>query len=258
MQYSQEVIDQAIAMYGFGMPIEEVSSSMDIPIDVTKRWLKGRGIMLDKSHKEEEKKYKKIQEIVQSPYGAYDTNVNANTVDNECVLLQEAETHPTETDKKEQPDSGKSMQGKSKSKEKKSNREKTNATRTRKKKAAKKDSPKIRGAGQFVSYEDWTGSSTDEISCSVEIESVPEEALFNKDRHLCWQCQYRAKSHGDASSGKTKGPGCNYYVYTDIQRGCDVEVCNKFVKGGRIEDRKDEFYKDRHVYRRIDNNEVCI
>lgn len=45
---------------------------------------------------------------------------------------------------------------------------------------------------------------------------------WNKDRHACKSCRYRA---GGASSG------CDYYVITDMERGCDPADCDKYAEG---------------------------
>lgn len=42
---------------------------------------------------------------------------------------------------------------------------------------------------------------------------------WNKDRHACRSCRYRA---GGAKSG------CDYYVITDMERGCDPADCDKY------------------------------
>ena len=47
---------------------------------------------------------------------------------------------------------------------------------------------------------------------------------WNADRHGCRTCQYRAEKKG-----------CDYYLITDQERGCDPEDCNKYVKGERLE-----------------------
>ncbi len=39
----------------------------------------------------------------------------------------------------------------------------------------------------------------------------------NVDRHLCRTCKYKAKNKG-----------CDYYVMTDRERGCDPEECDKY------------------------------
>lgn len=52
---------------------------------------------------------------------------------------------------------------------------------------------------------------------------------WNKDRHACKSCRYRA---GGASSG------CDYYVITDMERGCDPADCDRYVKGERVERKK--------------------
>lgn len=44
---------------------------------------------------------------------------------------------------------------------------------------------------------------------------------WNKDRHACKSCRYRA---GGAKSG------CDYYVITDIERGCDPADCDKYER----------------------------
>ena len=44
---------------------------------------------------------------------------------------------------------------------------------------------------------------------------------WNQDRHACKSCQYR-------SSGQK---GCDYYLLTDKERGCDPADCDKYVRG---------------------------
>lgn len=44
---------------------------------------------------------------------------------------------------------------------------------------------------------------------------------WNKDRHACKSCRYRA---GEAKSG------CDYYVITDMERGCDPADCDKYER----------------------------
>ena len=46
----------------------------------------------------------------------------------------------------------------------------------------------------------------------------------NSDRHKCRTCQYRYSDAG----------GCDYYIHTGRERGCDVEVCDKAVEGPRL------------------------
>lgn len=47
---------------------------------------------------------------------------------------------------------------------------------------------------------------------------------WNADRHACRNCKYRA---GGPRSG------CDYYVITDKERGCDPGDCDKYEKGNR-------------------------
>lgn len=44
---------------------------------------------------------------------------------------------------------------------------------------------------------------------------------WNEDRHACKSCRYRA---GGAKSG------CDYYVITDMERGCDPADCDKYER----------------------------
>lgn len=44
---------------------------------------------------------------------------------------------------------------------------------------------------------------------------------WNKDRHACRSCRFRA---GGAKSG------CDYYVITDMERGCDPADCDKYER----------------------------
>lgn len=46
---------------------------------------------------------------------------------------------------------------------------------------------------------------------------------WNEDRHGCKICKYRAEFKG-----------CDYYMITDTERGCDPSVCDKFEKGDRV------------------------
>ena len=52
---------------------------------------------------------------------------------------------------------------------------------------------------------------------------------WNKGRHACKSCRYRA---GGASSG------CDYYVITDMERGCDPADCDRYIEGERVERKK--------------------
>ena len=45
---------------------------------------------------------------------------------------------------------------------------------------------------------------------------------WNKDRHACKSCKYQARG---ARSG------CDYYVITDMERGCDPADCDKYAEG---------------------------
>ena len=47
---------------------------------------------------------------------------------------------------------------------------------------------------------------------------------WNKDRHACRSCKYQARG---ASSG------CDYYVITDMERGCDPADCDKYAEEER-------------------------
>ncbi len=46
---------------------------------------------------------------------------------------------------------------------------------------------------------------------------------WNADRHGCRTCQYRAEKKG-----------CDYYIITDRERGCDPADCNRYEKGERL------------------------
>ena len=52
---------------------------------------------------------------------------------------------------------------------------------------------------------------------------------WNKDRHACKSCKYQARG---ASSG------CDYYVITDMERGCDPADCDRYIEGERVERKK--------------------
>lgn len=47
---------------------------------------------------------------------------------------------------------------------------------------------------------------------------------WNEDRHACKSCKYQARG---ASSG------CDYYVITDMERGCDPADCDKYAEEER-------------------------
>lgn len=49
---------------------------------------------------------------------------------------------------------------------------------------------------------------------------------WNKDRHLCKFCKYRA-----GKQDKLKGFGCDYIEITGRSRGCGIEDCNVYEKG---------------------------
>lgn len=49
---------------------------------------------------------------------------------------------------------------------------------------------------------------------------------WNKDRHACKSCCYRAPRGSS---------GCDYYILTDQERGCDPADCDKYIKGDRVE-----------------------
>lgn len=51
-------------------------------------------------------------------------------------------------------------------------------------------------------------------------------AGWNEDRHACKSCCYRAP-RGNS--------GCDYYIITDQERGCDPADCDKYKKGDRVE-----------------------
>ena len=55
---------------------------------------------------------------------------------------------------------------------------------------------------------------------AVRTEAVGKPG-WNQDRHACQSCQYR-------SSGQK---GCDYYLLTDKERGCDPADCDKYVRG---------------------------
>lgn len=45
-------------------------------------------------------------------------------------------------------------------------------------------------------------------------------------------CKYRGKKRPGRpkKGGVAARPGCNYYLITDHERGCDVEKCDKWEK----------------------------
>ena len=58
------------------------------------------------------------------------------------------------------------------------------------------------------------------LVAGVKAETVGKPG-WNQDRHACQSCQYR-------SSGQK---GCDYYLLTDKERGCDPADCDKYVRG---------------------------
>lgn len=63
-----------------------------------------------------------------------------------------------------------------------------------------------------------------------ELEEETVDSGDNSDRHLCMTCKYRGKKRPGRpkKGGVAARPGCNYYVITDRERGCDVEKCDKW------------------------------
>lgn len=63
----------------------------------------------------------------------------------------------------------------------------------------------------------------------TELEEREVDPGDNSDRHLCMTCKYRGKRKpGPGRPKKGVKPGCDYYVITDHERGCDVEKCDKW------------------------------
>ena len=60
-------------------------------------------------------------------------------------------------------------------------------------------------------------------------ERVERKPGWNKDRHACKMCQYRA-----AQVDKANGIGCMYSLIENHSRGCDVEDCAVYARGKRI------------------------
>lgn len=40
------------------------------------------------------------------------------------------------------------------------------------------------------------------------------------------------------AGGGGSSSGCDYYVITDMERGCDPSDCDRYVKGERVERKK--------------------
>lgn len=64
----------------------------------------------------------------------------------------------------------------------------------------------------------------------TELEEKEVDPGDNSDRHLCMTCKYRSKRKPGRpkKDGPAVRPGCNYYMITDRERGCDVEKCDKW------------------------------
>ncbi len=67
-------------------------------------------------------------------------------------------------------------------------------------------------------------------TAETELEEETVDPGDNSDRHLCMTCKYRGKKRPGRpkKGGPAARPGCNYYVITDRERGCDVEKCDKW------------------------------
>lgn len=62
---------------------------------------------------------------------------------------------------------------------------------------------------------------TEEIP--VDYKNPDARPGWNADRRKCKTCRYRARAD--------KGGGCDYIEIAGHSRGCDVEDCNRYVKG---------------------------
>lgn len=67
-------------------------------------------------------------------------------------------------------------------------------------------------------------------TAETELEEETVDPGDNSDRHLCMTCKYRGKKRPGRlkKGGVAARPGCNYYMITDRERGCDVEKCDKW------------------------------
>lgn len=67
-------------------------------------------------------------------------------------------------------------------------------------------------------------------TAETELEEETVDLGDNSDRHLCMTCKYRGKKRpaGRRKADRAARPGCDYYVITDRERGCDVEKCDKW------------------------------
>lgn len=67
-------------------------------------------------------------------------------------------------------------------------------------------------------------------TAETELEEETVDPGDNSDRHLCMTCKYRGKKRPGRpkKGGPAARPGCNYYMITDRERGCDVEKCDKW------------------------------
>lgn len=67
-------------------------------------------------------------------------------------------------------------------------------------------------------------------TAKTELEEETVDLGDNSDRHLCMTCKYRGKKRPGRpkKGGVAARPGCDYYVITDRERGCDVEKCDKW------------------------------
>lgn len=67
-------------------------------------------------------------------------------------------------------------------------------------------------------------------TAETELEEETVDPGDNSDRHLCMTCKYRGKKRPGRpkKGGPAARPGCDYYVITDRERGCDVEKCDQW------------------------------
>lgn len=61
----------------------------------------------------------------------------------------------------------------------------------------------------------------------VDYKNPDAKPGWNADREKCKTCRYRARAD--------KGGGCDYIEIAGHSRGCDVEDCDRYVRGKRLE-----------------------
>lgn len=76
---------------------------------------------------------------------------------------------------------------------------------------------------------------------------------FNDDRRLCYSCRYRNRNltyTKGAKKTQSGYPGCDYFIHENIERGCDVEMCDKYQKGDSLTRAREEIKRKEGIKKR--------